>query len=176
MTLQEDSGDTTIFFSTVLRQNISGRSVCIMNLIEGHEMPQRRPRPSVYDTTNTVLVRSLKTILSECFGVQIILYESTAEAFLDVNDGQVFISSTTNLIADGLKIQNPYVRVCHAHKKPLTDPLQNITPNCSSCACAGVQSEPRSRSGNTRLATNIPATRSGEDRITGGGNSTRIDA
>jgi signal transduction histidine kinase len=113
MVLQEESGDSTIFFSTVLRQNISGRSVCIMNLVEGHEMPQRRPTPSVYDTTNTVLVRSLKTILSECFGIQIVLNENIAEAFLDVKDGQVFMSSTADLIADGLKIQNPYVRVCH---------------------------------------------------------------
>jgi hypothetical protein len=137
MTLQEDSGDTTIFFSTVLRQNISGRSVCIMNLIEGHEMPRRRPRPSVYDTTNTVLVRSLKTILSECFGVQIVLDESTAEAFLDVNDGQVFISSTTNLIADGLKIQNPYVRVCHARKNPLLTPCR-ISPRTVAAALVQV--------------------------------------
>jgi signal transduction histidine kinase len=113
MVLQEESGDSTIFFSTVLRQNISGRSVCIMNLVEGHEMPQRRPTPSVYDTTNTVLVRSLKTILSECYGIQIVLNENIAEAFLDVKDGQVFMSSTADLIADGLKIQNPYVRVCH---------------------------------------------------------------
>jgi signal transduction histidine kinase len=45
MVLQEESGDSTIFFSTVLRQNISGRSVCIMNLVEGHETPQRRPIP-----------------------------------------------------------------------------------------------------------------------------------
>jgi signal transduction histidine kinase len=119
MVQQEGSDDSTIFLPTLLRRNISGRSICIINLVEGHEVPQKRLRPSIYDTTNTVLVRSLKTILSECFGVQIVLDESIAEAFLDVDDGQVFMSSTTNPIADGLKIQNPYVRVYHAHRENL---------------------------------------------------------
>jgi hypothetical protein len=119
MVQQEGSDDSTIFLPTLLRRNISGRSICIINLVEGHEVPQRRLRPSIYDTTNTVLVRSLKTILSECFGVQIVLDESIAEAFLDIDDGQVFMSSTTNPIADGLKIQNPYVRVYHAHRENL---------------------------------------------------------
>jgi signal transduction histidine kinase len=108
--LEKGSDLTDAYLPTLLRDYVKGRSVCLVASGESFNGSESHSKPSVDDSTQDVLSRSLEVTLSECFCVHIVKDTESPEAFMEISDGEVFISRASNLKAREFKVQNPYVQ------------------------------------------------------------------
>jgi len=107
-----DSGSevTDPYLPTLLRGYVKGRNVCLVTSGKSSSGSEAQPKPSINDSTQDVLARSLKVTLKECFGIHIVAVTDSPEAILEINDGEAFISRAQNSKARQFKVQNPYVQ------------------------------------------------------------------
>lgn len=108
--LGKGSQATDAYLPTLLRDYFKGRSICLVASGESLDHSEAQPKPSINDSTNDVLARSLQITLSECFCVYIVKETDSPEAFLEIHGGEVFISRAPNSQAREFKVQNPYVQ------------------------------------------------------------------
>ena len=110
LSLESGSDATDTYLPTLLRNYANGRSVCLIASGESPDDPEAQHKPSINDSTYHVLARSLKVTLVECFGVRIVTDTDSPEAYMEIDNGEVFLSSAQNPKAREFRIQAPYVQ------------------------------------------------------------------
>lgn len=101
---------SSVYSPTLLCDHVKGRSICLVNSAERFSNTEAQPEPSIYDSTDNVLARSLKVIPKDCFSMQIVTEAEAPQAALEITRGEVFISSGLAPKTRKAKVQNPCVQ------------------------------------------------------------------
>lgn len=110
-----DSGSTATdaYLPTLLREYVKGRYVCLLTYGQLPGPSEVQMKPSINDSTHDVIARSLRVILSECFGMHIVAETGSPEAILEIDGGEVFISRAQKFQGSRVQSSKPVCLILH---------------------------------------------------------------